>query len=90
MVADCHDARAARSHHSHGSTRTQTHFAQPMDVVRLTIDFQNGARLTRCKVSQRHDLASRSMGNGEALHSQNPNDRDESILRLSLNVQLLA
>jgi hypothetical protein len=50
MVSDCHDARATGAHHSHGTTRTQTHFAQPMDVLGLTVDFENGARLTWCKV----------------------------------------
>jgi hypothetical protein len=39
-----------------------------MDVFGLTVDFENRARLTRCKVIQRHDLASRTMGKGQSLH----------------------
>ena len=68
MVADRHNARAVRTHHSDGTTGTQAHFAQPMDVFGLTVDFENRARLTRCKVIQRHDLASRTMGKGQSLH----------------------
>ena len=68
MVADRHNARAVRAHHSDGTTGTQTHFAQPMDVLGLTVDFENGARLTWCKVIQRHDLGGRSIGTGQTLH----------------------
>jgi hypothetical protein len=72
MVANRHDARTAGSHHPHGTTGTQTHFAQPMDVVRLSVDLQNGSALSRCKVVQRHNLAANgsNVRHGQALHGE--------------------
>jgi hypothetical protein len=77
VVANRHDAGTAGAHHSHRTAGTQTHFAEPMDVVGLPVDLQNRSRFSRCKLVQRHDLAAGSnrVGLGRTLHGRVCNDR---------------
>jgi len=75
MIADRHDAGLTGTHHSQRTTGPQSHLAEPLHMFRLTIDFQNGARLSGCELIQRHDLvvSSGSLGLGQqALHFAKP------------------
>jgi hypothetical protein len=93
VIADRHDARTAGAHHPHGTTGTQTHFPEPMDVVRLPVDFQNCARLSGCKLVQRHDLVAVSsrLGQGGALHGRGLRDqrqiRELSVAKPTIRIE---